>query len=225
MTFGFRPGAPAAALLLVTVQSLAAAGAARAQAPAPAASDRRYAAVTAGASLGDGEAAPAFDAALAFALTDRIALELDLAYARRLDFTLDLCPAPLVCIQGGQLPVTGRTVALIPHLVVDLGQAGGRVRPYVAAGVGVAHLRQRYFGASVDRVGIAVVPSEFTRSAVVPALSAGGGLVVRLAQRVGIGLDARVLALLDEEPAASRFIVPGGTLTMVRSGARVWWRF
>jgi hypothetical protein len=58
---------------------------------------------TAGASLGDGETALALSAGLGFRLSVHLGLEFELAYARKLDFTLDLCPAPAVCVRGGQL--------------------------------------------------------------------------------------------------------------------------
>ena len=69
---------------------------------------------TTGASFGDGETALGLAAALGFRVGDRLGLEFELAHARKLDFTIDLCPPPRVCVIGGQLPVTGRTVTLVP---------------------------------------------------------------------------------------------------------------
>src|SRR3989337_1608888 len=71
---------------------------------------------SAGASFGDGGTAVALSAGLRFGFSTRFGLEVEAAYARKLDFTIDLCPAPRICVLGGQLPVTGRTVSLIPHL-------------------------------------------------------------------------------------------------------------
>jgi hypothetical protein len=107
--------------------------------------ETRYASGTAGASFGDGETAPAFGAALGFRMARRFGVELEIAYARKLDFTLDLCPPPLVCVVGGLCPVTGRTVSFLVDLVVDLPSPWRPVRPYALGGVGVGPLRQRYW--------------------------------------------------------------------------------
>jgi hypothetical protein len=56
---------------------------------------------TAGASLGDGETALALSTGLGFRFSARLGLEFELAYARKLDFTLDLCLSTAVCVRGG----------------------------------------------------------------------------------------------------------------------------
>jgi hypothetical protein len=170
-----------------------------------------------GVSFGDGETALALSAALDYAFRPRLGLAFELVYARKLDFTLDLCPAPLVCIRGGQFPVTGRTVSLVPQLVFELLPSSGRVRAYVQAGAGVGHVRQRYF---VDQVG-----PESTRSNVVAAFAFGGGVALRLTRRLDIGGDVRSLHLLDEDPIPARFITPAGWLSTLRVGSRVSFRF
>jgi hypothetical protein len=98
---------------------------------------------TTGASFGDGGTALGLAAALAFRVRDRLSLEFELAHARQLDFTIDLCPPPRVCVIGGQLPVTGRTVTLVPHLVMELLPGASRLRAYAQAGIGAGHVRQR----------------------------------------------------------------------------------
>jgi hypothetical protein len=104
-----RPGG--LRLAVAATVSLTLAPPLRAQVP----DDRgRHASLTAGASFGDGETAAALSAAMRFRLSDRLGIEVELAHARKLDFTLDLCPPPLVCVRGGNLPVTGRTISLIP---------------------------------------------------------------------------------------------------------------
>ena len=184
----------------------------------------RQASFTAGASFGDGETAPALSAALAFDLAKHAGVELELAYARKLDFTLDLCPSPRVCVLGGHVPVTGRTVALTANLVVDLPTTWSRLRPYLVAGVGVAHLRQRYWigGAAT---GAFVVPTEFTRSKVAPALSVGAGVDVRFGRRIAVGVDVRSAHVFDAEADPDRFIEPAGAISTLRAGSRVSWRF
>lgn len=184
----------------------------------------RRASFTAGASLGDGETALALTAGLGFRLSARVALEFELAYARRLDFTLDLCPAPAVCVRGGELPVTGRTLSLVPHLAVDLLPATHRVRAYALAGVGVGHVRQRYFDPPLSRGDVTRL--EYTRSNLTPAVSFGGGVAVQIAaRRVAVGVDVRSLYLLDDEPTTDRFITPSGALGTLRIGSRVSWAF
>ncbi len=178
---------------------------------------------TAGASFGDGETALASSAALAFHFFPRLGLEFELAHARKLDFTLDLCPAPLVCVRGGQLPVTGRTVSFVPHLVVELLPLSHRLRVYAQAGVGAGHVRQRYFVGTPSSSPIE--PVELTRSNVVAAFSFGGGATVQISRRLAVGADVRSLHLLDEEATADRFITPSGMLSTLRVGSRVSWRF
>ena len=175
-------------------------------------------------SLGDGNAALALTAGLGFRFSTRIGLEIELAYARKLDFALDLCPPPRACIIGGRFAVTGRTVSLVPHLTIELVPASRRVRAYAQAGAGAGHVRQRYFlgppfiGGAGERV-------EFTRSSPVLALSFGAGVTTRISKRVGIGADVRSLHLLDEPADPARFITPSGTLSTIRVGSRVSWRF
>ncbi len=180
----------------------------------------RRAAFTTGASFGDGGTALALSAVLGFALLDRVGLEFEVAYARRQDFTIDLCPPPGVCILGGRLPVTGRTLALVPQVTIELLPPRHRARAYVQAGAGAGHVRQRYWfpRQAPDAV-------EHTRSNLTAAIAYGGGVDVAVSRRLSIGADARWLYLFDDEAGAERFITPDGTLTTVRIGSRVSWRF
>ncbi len=183
----------------------------------------REASFTAGTSFGDGETALALTAALAFDATARFGWGFEIAYARKLDFTLDLCPAPRVCVIGGQLPVTGRTVSLMPFLSMDLSPATWRLQTYVHGGIGVGHLRQRYFlGPPLTGSD---APVEFTRSKVAVAWSYGGGAIMPITSRLALGADVRVLQLHDEEPSHERFITPSGLISTLRVGMRASWRF
>jgi len=184
----------------------------------------RRASFSAGASFGDGGTALALSAGLGFRLAPRLGLEFEVAYARRLDFTIDPCPSPLVCVIGGQVPVTGRTVSLVPHLVVELVPASRRVRAYVQGGIGGGHVRQRYV-VGPPFTTLPVDPVEFTRSKVVLALSFGGGAAVEITPRLALGIDLRALQLFDEEPTPARFITPAGRLGTLRVGSRVSWLF
>jgi len=183
----------------------------------------RHASFTAGASFGDGEMALALSTGLRFGLSTRVGLEVEVAYARKLDFTLDLCPGPSPCVLGGQLPVTGRTVSLIPHLAFELLTPSRAIRAYVAAGVGAGHVRQRYFS-SLSAGGVAE-RLELTRSSLTLALSFGGGATVQVSRRLAIGADIRSLHLLDEAASLERLIMPSGALSTLRVGWRVSWRF
>jgi hypothetical protein len=214
----FRP--TVVRVVLVSLVLLAIESPVRAQSSEP--FDKR-ASVTVGASFGDGETALASSVALGFQLLPRLGLEFELAHARKLDFTLDLCPAPLVCVRGGHLPVTGRTVSLVPHLVVELLPSSHRLRVYVQAGGGVGHVRQRYF-TSVPTSG-AIEPVELTRSNMVAAFSFGGGAMVQLSRRLEVGADVRSLYVLDDESTTDRHITPAGVLSTLRVGSRVSWRF
>jgi hypothetical protein len=183
----------------------------------------RHASFTAGASFGDGQTAPALSAGMRFILSDRLGVEFEAAHARKLDFTLDLCPAPLTCVRGGQLPVTGRTVSLIPHLVVEIVPESPRIRVYAQAGVGAGHVRQRYFDSrAADGADERV---EHTRSSLTVAISFGGGATVRILRRFAVGADVRLLHLLDEAATLGRFITPAGTLSTLRIGSRLGYEF
>ena len=173
---------------------------------------------TTGASFGDGGTALGLAAALAFRVRDRLSLEFELAHARQLDFTIDLCPPPRVCVIGGQLPVTGRTVTLVPHLVMELLPRSSRLRAYAQAGIGAGHVRQRY----TLRFG---PPVEFTRSNLTAALSAGGGIAFRIVPRLTVGADVRSLHVLDDETNPDQFITPSEVLSTIRVGCRVSWEF
>lgn len=217
-----------AAAIVVSLSMLAFAGVAtplHAQTP-PQREDTlsRHASFMSGASFGDGETALALSAGLGWTLSPRIGFEFELAYARKLDFTFDVCPSPRVCVRGGQLPVIGRTVSLVPHLVLDL-RPHARVRPYVQAGVGMGHVRQRYWDPPLASASAGVTPLEYTRSKLALAVSAGGGIAVSISRRFAIGADIRSLTILDDEPSLDRYITPAGALQTVRVGSRVTWRF
>jgi hypothetical protein len=183
----------------------------------------QMASFAAGGSFGDGDTALALSAGLAFRLSHRLRMDVELAHARKLDFTLDLCPPPRLCVLGGQVPVTGRTVSLVPHLVVDL-LPESRLGAYVQFGIGAGHVRQRYFSGLPFTGG----PSgrvELTRSSLTIAVSFGGGATVQVSPRLGVGIDVRSLHLRDDPASIERFIVPSGTLSTLRVGSRVSWRF
>jgi hypothetical protein len=183
----------------------------------------RHAAFIAGASFGDGETAPALSAGMRVGLSQRAGVEVEFAHARTLDFTLDLCPAPLVCVRGGELAVTGRTISLIPHVVIELLPASRRIRAYALAGAGAGHVRQRYF--TTPPAGGGDEGVELTRSSVTFALSFGGGASVRVSRRFAVGADVRSLSLFDDAPAIGQFITPAGTLRTLRVGSRVSYEF
>jgi hypothetical protein len=182
----------------------------------------RSASFTAGASFGDGGTALASAIGVGIRWSSRIGADVELSHARRLDFSLELCPPPRVCVIGGRVPVTGRTVSLVSHLSVDLLPASRRLRLYALAGAGAGHVRQRYF----------LVPSvfggerpELTRSSLTMAISFGGGAAFSPARRFAVGIDVRSLHLFDDHGEEARFIAPAGTLSTVRLGARAVWKF
>jgi hypothetical protein len=70
-----------------------------------------------------------------------------------------------------------------------------------------------------------VAPIEFTRSKVALALSIGGGAEVRFGRRLALGADVRSAHIFEEHADPDRFIEPAGTLSTLRVGLRVGWRF
>ena len=184
--------------------------------------ERRHASFTAGASIGDGNTALASTLALGTAWFSRVGVDVELSHARKLDFAIDLCPPPRVCVIGGQLPVTGRTLSLVPHLTVQLMPPSARVQLYTLAGVGLGHIRQRYF--LVPPVPGTDRP-EFTRSKLAPAVSFGGGATFDVTRRFAVGVDLRSLHLEDDEGEEARFITPASWISTIRVGGRIVWRF
>jgi opacity protein-like surface antigen len=59
----------------------------------------------------------------------------------------------------------------------------------------------------------------------VAALAYGGGLDANLSRHLTVGADVRWLHLFDDEAGVDRFITPAGTLSAVRVGSRLSWRF
>jgi hypothetical protein len=182
----------------------------------------RNASLTLGASFGDGGTALASTLGLGIGWPSRLGVDVELSHARKLDFFIDLCPPPRVCVIGGQLPVVGRAVSLVPHLTIQMTPAAARVRLYALGGLGLGHIRQRYFllpaGVDGDR-------PELTRSSLTSAVSFGGGVTFSVTRRIAVGADLRSLHLRDAEGEEARFITPAGWITTVRAGARILWRF
>ena len=176
---------------------------------------------TIGTSLGDGKSALALSLGLGARVSSRVGVEVEVAHARKLDFTLDLCPAPLLCVVGGRIPVTGRTVSLVPQVAIHLRPTSARSDVYLQGGIGAGHVRQRYF------VGPPLGPNdaERTRSNFTLAFAFGGGVAMKISQRVALGVDVRSLHLRDDPPALDRFIVPADMLSTLRIGSRVSWQF
>jgi hypothetical protein len=178
----------------------------------------------AGGSVGDGGPALALSAGLGLQVDSRVSVEFELAYARRLKFVLERCPPPLVCVLAEELPVTGRTLALVPQVLVELVGHPRAVRAYLTAGAGAGHVRQRYFvGPSAS--SSFVEPAEFTRSKIVPTVAFGGGAEIAIARRLAWGVDVRSLQFFDETLVGELSIVPSGRLTALRLGTHVAWRF
>ncbi|HEU4890701.1 MAG TPA: hypothetical protein VFT47_04075 [Vicinamibacterales bacterium] len=182
----------------------------------------RNASFTLGASFGDGGTALASTIGVGIGWRSRLGIDVELAHARKLDFTIDLCPPPRVCVIGGQRPVVGRTVSLVPQLTIRLTPASAHVRMYAVGGVGLGHIRQRYY----------LVPEfvggdrpELTRSKLAPAMSFGAGATLDITRRIAVGCDLRSLHLRDDEGEEARFIIPAGWIRTVRVGARIVWRF
>jgi opacity protein-like surface antigen len=194
---------------------------------------RRDASAIVGASLGDGDTAATVSASLGFSFAHHFGVDFELSYAGHLEFMLDLCPAPGNCPVSEHTPVTGRTVSLVPHFVLDLASSSSRVHPYAIAGVGVTHLRQWYvLSPAVDRVDLGVPgveidtrSTERKRSKLAPTLAFGGGMSVRLSRNVALGADVRLMALFDEAPDGEQNMLALGTIATIRAGSRITLRF
>jgi opacity protein-like surface antigen len=181
-----------------------------------------HASFTAGASFGDGNTALALTAGLGYRLTSRVGVDVELAHAGKLDFTVDLCPPPRVCVIGGTFPVTGWTLSLVPHVTFDILPPSQSLRVYLVAGAGMGHVRQRYFLGPLPFGGNRV---EYTRSNLTPATSFGAGATVAIAPRLSLGVDVRSLFLFDDRAESDPFITPAGRLSTLRVGSRVSWAF
>ena len=96
-------------------------------------------------SFGDGGPAPTIGLTAGYPLTPTIRVELDGSYVRNLDFgRFFSCPPDRVCVAVVSFPFTlrGEAASLGGNVVSELPWSARRVRPYVLAGAGVAHIRR-----------------------------------------------------------------------------------
>jgi opacity protein-like surface antigen len=183
-------------------------------------SDGRIAAFFSGA-VGDGGPAPAVGVTAGYRVLRSMRVELDATYVPRLDFgRFFTCPPDKICAAVASFPFTlrGDAVAAGGNVVGELPWRTRRIRPYVVAGAGIAHVRrterQQQFNSPV-RVT--------TFNSTGPLLTAGGGVDILLGNRLALGADARYQRMFETDHFQRIDIRPN--LDLVRIGSSLSYRF
>ena len=188
--------------------------------PAHAQHDARISASLSSA-FGDGGPAPAVALAAAFPVFSRTRLEVEGTYVRNLDFgRYYSCPPDAICVAVVSFPfgLAGDAVSLGGNLVAEVPWHTRRIRPYVVAGSGIAHVRREQLETRYDRT------TTLTRtSSTAPLLTAGGGVEFPLGNRLVIAADARYQRLFEKDRFHRIDIPPN--VDLVRVGFAIGYRF
>jgi len=170
-------------------------------------------------SFGDGGPASTIGLTAGYPLTPTIRVELDGSYVRNLDFgRFFSCPPDRVCVAVVSFPFTlrGEAVSLGGNVVSELPWGARRVRPYVLAGAGVAHIRRTEHFESF-------FPRRRTLTSTRPLLTAGAGVDFLLGNRVALGVDVRYRRMFEKDHFQRSDIPPNVDLT--RIGSSISYRF
>jgi hypothetical protein len=166
-------------------------------------------------SLVDGGAAPALSVTLGYGFTPRLALEVDASFMPTHDFgDFPNCPPNAVCVRGGSHSLRRQTGWVSGSLVTRLPGGTPRLRPYLTAGGGVAHVRRE-----VRDNDLPIQSSAETNG---PMLTAGGGVEFGAGPRLSAAFDVRYQRIFEND-ARRLFVEPDPDL--VRIGCSVRYRF
>lgn len=142
--------------------------------------------------FGDGGPGASLGVTAGYRFTSLLSAELKASYLPRLDFgEIPLCPPGLFCIaanapatfRAGSYAVRGRSRSLTLAVISELPVRFGPVRPYVAAGGGLANVRRELRDTEV--------PSALARTSTDPMMTLGGGVEVPLRRSLMLGIDVR----------------------------------
>ena len=171
--------------------------------------------------FGDGGPAPAVALAAAYPVFSRVRLEVEGTYVRSLDFgSYQSCPPTLFCAAVVSFPftLTGDAASLGGNVVAELPWRARRIRPYVVAGAGMAHVRRERLERWYDgRTFFS------TLSSTGPLITAGGGVEFLLGRGVTLAADARYQRTYEKDQFHRIDIPPN--LDLVRIGSSVGYRF
>jgi len=155
-----------------------------------------------GGAVGADDSSIALNVAGAKQLTTHAGVEVEVSYfpdqifRSSREFVPQIFPAP----PPGSTTTTGRTLAVLGSFVVSVPH--NRLRPYAQVGGGMESVRHRLHGGVAGPGGSLdpqVAQTGFiTVSDTKPALSAGGGVEVRVWRRLAVGADVRYMRLLTE---------------------------
>ena len=134
-----------------------------------------------------GGSAPTFGISASYRFVPRLSAEADLSYFS--DLTLAETPGVAA---GAPVSIHAGTLVATFNGVFDVPTGGVRwLRPYVAAGAGVARVRRELQGLS----GCRCEPRNDTR----PVFSAGGGVDFPVGRGMALGLDFRYQRVNEDE--------------------------
>lgn len=181
---------------------------------------RRLGAIVSG-TFGDGGPTPAVSVTGGYRLRPWLAIEADVSHTPSLDFgEYSSCPPDAICLAviGVPFKLQGRATSVALNAVVDVPVRSRWIRPYVAAGAGLAHLRrelhyQLYFPDQKISSNDAL-------------LSFGGGADFPVGHRVSLGVDLRYQRIFGttESGVLDRRDI-ARNLDMTRLGSSVSYRF
>lgn len=166
-------------------------------------------------SIVDGGAAPAISLTVGYGFTPHLAMEVDASYMPKLDVgDFPNCPPPRVCVRGGTYSLHRQTGSISANVIARLPVGTSRIRPYLAAGGGVAQVRRQVLDNQV--------PIRSTFNSTGPMLTAGGGVEFLSGPRLAVGLDARYQRIFEDD---TRQLFTEPDLDLVRIGCSVRYRF
>jgi opacity protein-like surface antigen len=172
--------------------------------------------------VGDGGPSPALGVTAGYRVLRNMRVEVDAAVVPNLDFgRFYTCPPNAVCIAVASFPFSlrGDAAAIGGNVVGELPWRTRRIRPYVLAGAGIAHVRRQQRQQQFTSSSIRVTTFDSTK----PLLTGGGGVDVLLGDRAALGVDARYQRMFEEDHFHRIDIRPN--LDLVRIGSSISYRF
>lgn len=166
---------------------------------------------TIGGSVATGARGATLGVSVGYRVNARFGIEVDGSYVPKLEFgDFPNCPPPRVCIavRGGTYSLEARALSVSASLVSELPLRAGWIRPYLAAGAGVAHTRRE----RRDNF----LPLRYAVGSTGPLLSAGGGVEFPIGRRVAVGIEVTYQRMLDEHDDTI-FVEPDLNLTRIGS--------
>jgi opacity protein-like surface antigen len=152
-------------------------------------------------SFGDGGPATSVAVSAGYRFTPRLGVELEVSHLQSLDFgDFPACPPEVLCIlaapfglsvRGGVLSLSGRATSFTVNLISELPIGARWIRPYGAAGGGLANVRRELFDDFIARTT--------STTSTEPVMTIGGGADFPVWRGLAVGVDLRYQRVFEEE--------------------------